>query len=192
MFMKSPDYYTYKQHTYQCKNCGWQGLGLDLRNGEMFDALYELDCPSCFEMVTFVPYPSSREPHGENLSESGRSMIDSAKSYIARFNAMCLKSPDQLPDVAAAAFSITWDYLHKDELTILKHGDKVIFCEPALYEGYERYEEVALILKERYGDALIDLVPTGRSEFYLYGDRLSSPERLNKFRQALFNLPTGA
>ena len=93
MFMKSPDYYTYKQHTYQCKSCGWEGLGLDLRNGEMFDALFELNCPSCFEMVTFVPYPSSREPHGEHLSESGRSMIDSAKSHIARFNAMCLKSP---------------------------------------------------------------------------------------------------
>ena len=192
--MKDPDYFTYGQHSYKCKNCRWQGLGSELRSGEMFDALFELDCPSCHETVTFVSYPASGEvyAHKGHLSESGRAMIDFAENYDDRFKAMSLKSPSQLPDIASAAFTIVWDYVHEDEMTILRHGDRVVYQEPALYEGYERCEEVALILKRRYGDTLLDLQPTRRSEYYLYGDRLSSIERLRHFRQAHFNFPANS
>jgi hypothetical protein len=188
---KKPDYYTYKTHTYQCKRCDWQGLGAELRKGEMFDSLFEMDCPSCHQPVTFFPYPSIQESrtNWEHLSEGERLQVERADSYRDRFNAMSLKSPEQLPDIASPAFSITWD--HADDMTVLRYGDDIIHCEPEVWEGYERYEEVALILKKRYGDALLDLVPSAASELYLYGDRISSPERLEKFRQNLFNLPSG-
>ena len=188
---KRPDYYTYKKHIYQCKKCDWQGLGSELQQGEMFDALFELDCPSCSETVTFVSYPTIDESRAnwDHLSDRERANLERVVSRWDRFNAMSLKSHEQLPDIAASAFFITWNY--EDDMTVLRYGDNIIHCEPALYEGYERYEEVALILKDRYGDALLDLAPSAASGFYLYGDRLSSPGRLKEFRQNLFNLPPG-
>lgn len=56
----------------------------------------------------------------------------------------------------------------------------------AVYEGYERFEEVAHILKERYGAALRDLVPTAASATYLYGDSLKASDRIARFRRELF------
>lgn len=56
----------------------------------------------------------------------------------------------------------------------------------AVYEGYERFEEVAHILKERYGAALRDLMPTATSASYLYGDSLTASDRIARFRRALF------
>lgn len=66
-------------------------------------------------------------------------------------------------------------------------GDHVIFSEPAVYEGYERFDEVARILKSKYGSRLTDLVPTDESHLYLYGDRLGSPELVRSIRRELFS-----
>ncbi len=43
---------------------------------------------------------------------------------------------------------------------LIKHEDNVIFAEPALYEGYQRFIEVAEILHRRYGATLGDLIPS--------------------------------
>ena len=185
----APNYYTYKNHHYQCKKCTWQGLGSELRQGETFSELFELDCPFCCETVTFVPYPTTAQSRAnwDNLSQRERELVERVEEHHTQFEAMSLKSPEQLPDITGPKFSLTWDYA--DKMTVLRHGDAVIFCEPALYEGYERFEEVALILKERYGNALIDLVPSRASWFYLYGDAISSSSRLQKFRKVTFKLP---
>ncbi len=71
------------------------------------------------------------------------------------------------------------------------HGDTIIFREPVIYEGYERFVEVARILRGRYGAALRDLVPTERSETYLYGDRLSAPQTVAEARRKIFSPATG-
>ena len=186
---EAPNYYTYKKHPYQCKKCTWQGLGAELRQGETFSELFELDCPSCSETVTFVPYPTTAQSRAnwDSLSQRERELAERVETHHTKFESMSLKWPQQLPDITDPKFSLTWDYV--DKMTVLRHGDAVIFCEPALYEGYERFEEVALILKERYGRALIDLVPSRASWFYLYGDAISSSSRLQKFRKVTFKLP---
>ena len=72
-------------------------------------------------------------------------------------------------------------------VNVLKYsGKKEIFKEPAVYEGYERFEEVARILKARYGNALLDMAPTQNSEVYLYGDSLTAADRIAKFRKDFF------
>ena len=187
--LQTPTYYTYKKHHYQCKNCTWQGLGSELRQGELFNELFELDCPSCSESVTFVPYPTTVESRAnwDLLSDRERAQVKRVETHLTKFETMSLKTTEQLPDITAPAFSLIWDYV--DNMTMLRHGETVIFSEPALYEGYERFEEVALILKERYGTALTDLVPSQASWFYLYGDAISSSSRLQKFRRITFNLP---
>ena len=185
---QTPTYYTYKKHHCHCKKCMWQGLGSELRQGELFGELFELDCPSCSETVTFVPYPTIDESRANwnLLSERERAQVERIEEHQTKFDAMSLKTTEQLPGIAAPAFSLIWDYV--DNMTVLRLGETVIFSEPALYEGYERFEEVALILKERYGTALIDLVPSQASWFYLYGDAISSSSRLQKFRRVTFNL----
>lgn len=179
-------YYTYEAHTYQCSHCAWQGLGADLRQGETFDDLFELDCPVCGEKVTFIMYPSVREAlaNGDKVLEADRAEMEDMQRFWDTCKALELKLPEQLPDIDAPAFTIHWD--KEDRMTVLRHGDTVIFTEMALWEGYERYQEVGLILRQRYGDALLDLVPTPESENYLYGDRLSSPGLVRAFRQTVF------
>src|SRR5437870_6028049 len=97
----------------------------------------------------------------------------------ARCATLCgsLSEPSQLPDIAEPSFILHWDFADDGSLkeTLIKHGANVIFAEPAFYEGYERFIEVAEILRSRYGAALHDLIPTNASEVYLYGDNLGSP-----------------
>lgn len=69
--------------------------------------------------------------------------------------------------------------------TVIRLGDRVLFSEPAVYEGYERFAEVARILKAKYGSHLIDLIPTEQGHLYLYGDRLRAPEFIDRTRREL-------
>jgi hypothetical protein len=180
-------YYTYKAHTYQCSHCAWQGLGSELRQGEMFEELFELNCPTCGEEVTFIMYPSVREAiaNGAAVSDADRQEMEEMQRFWAKCAEMELKSPDQLPDIASSAFTIVWDKV--DDMTVLRYRDTVIFTEVALYEGFERYQEVGLILKQKYGKALRDLEPTFASAIFLYGDNIFSVERTQKFRQQAFD-----
>lgn len=61
------------------------------------------------------------------------------------------REPAQLAEITEPAFPLCWDFVdygsHRE--TLIKHGDDVIFAEPALYEGYERFIEVSEILRIR-------------------------------------------
>jgi plasmid stabilization system protein ParE len=50
---------------------------------------------------------------------------------------------------------------------------------------YSLFEEVAEILVSKFGARLQDLVPTPDSADFLYGDRIGSPYRIEKFRQEM-------
>jgi hypothetical protein len=51
--------------------------------------------------------------------------------------------------------------------TLIKHEGVSIFSEPARYEGYRRFEDIAQILKAKYGDRIKGLVPTEGIKLYL-------------------------
>ena len=99
-----------------------------------------------------------------------------------------LRESTPLPEMKATSFVLHWDYRESGEKreTVIKFGEEIIFIEPATYEGYERYIEVAEILKKRYGSALIDLEPTECSELYLYGDRISASDIVKKAKNQIF------
>jgi hypothetical protein len=63
-----------------------------------------------------------------------------------------------------------------------------LFSEPAFYEGYERFIEVAEILHNRHGTAMRDLIPTAASKLYLYGDYSGSPAIVDAAREKTFRL----
>jgi hypothetical protein len=79
-----------------------------------------------------------------------------------------LTAPEQLPDLPGAKLILTWDQI--DAGSIILHEDQVIWRERTGWEVYDRFEEIAGILKQRYGKRLVDIVPTPRSLYALYGD----------------------
>jgi len=86
-----------------------------------------------------------------------------------------LREPEQLPEIDEDSFTLVWDNEYSnpdDRRTLIKHGETLIFSEPARWEEYERFAEAADVLKARYGHRLKDLVPTPASEDWLFGDKL--------------------
>ena len=77
-----------------------------------------------------------------------------------------------------------WDFEADEDYgrTLIKHGDVVIFSEPARWEESRRFREVAEILKAKYGDRIKDLVPTEGSKLNLYGDDGKSPGFVDNVR----------
>lgn len=103
--------------------------------------------------------------------------------------AVPLLSPRQLPDLSGEPLILTWDQIDAD--SIIRHGNTIVWREKTGWEVYERFEEIAVVLKHKYGDRLIDLVPTQRSLYALYGDSSRAYAHVSSARQALAGqLPT--
>ena len=75
--------------------------------------------------------------------------------------------------------------------TVIRHGERVIWREPAFFGYPERFEDVAVILQEKYGPHLKDVIPTWRAGDSLYGDRLVNPRVVVNARLRLFGDQVG-
>ncbi len=187
-----PNYYdNWRAEDYECAVCKWHGDGAALKQGEVTGEYFELQCPRCSEVVTIVMNPTIEESRSnwDKLSEADRRQVEAIEKHRADFEADRLSESSILPDIGADSFTLSWDFHHAGfgSTTLIKHGDKVIFEEPAIYEGYERFIDVAEILRARYGPALRDLIPTEGSQMYLYGDRLGSPGTVEEARKRIFS-----
>jgi hypothetical protein len=59
-----PRYYDgWEAVTFDCKRCGWSGLGEQCEQGEMFRQLFALVCPKCALRLTVITYPTIEESH---------------------------------------------------------------------------------------------------------------------------------
>ncbi len=83
-----------------------------------------------------------------------------------------LVSPRQLPELTGETLILTWDQIDAD--SIVCYGGTTVWRERTGWEVYDRFEEISLILKYAYGERLLDLVPTQRSLYALYGDSAPS------------------
>ena len=103
---------------------------------------------------------------GHKLTDDERQRLDIRKRQLTHFQSVCLKEVGQLPDLNGSELVLTWDLEHQKDgqhLTNIRHGETIIWREPARWEGYERFEEILVILKKKYGKHLRDLVPTNAS-----------------------------
>lgn len=180
------DYYQYKKQSHTCPKCGWVGSGESLEIGEVFDTLYEVECPHCYAYLGCVPNPNIEQAreHWSELPDQEKHQLGMIEAMCNEFDRRWLKGPEQLPDIAGDSFTLIWDMIGED-ITI-RNGNQVVFTEPSIYQGYERFEEVVSILKERYGDALKGVVPTKRSLEPLCGDKTGAASRLEKFHEEIF------
>jgi len=188
----------WKSAILECPRCGWKGT-FDQGSVEYYDEVMDSSCPRCdgldAPMLAIVSYPTTGESRANwgKLSDEERRGVEERELFLANFAARKLRDASQLPDIESPSFMLHWDFDAAEPYneTLIKHGETIIFREPAFYEGYERFIEVAKILRARYGSALCDLVPTDRSETYLYGDRLSSPQTVAEARRKIFPNATG-
>jgi hypothetical protein len=149
----------------------------------------ELKCPKCDERLDLVMFPTIEEgiAAAPNLTAEEREDNAAISRGRMELEALKLKTPDQLPDIVDATIVLTWDCVGEegDCRTEIRHGSRAIWREPAVFEGYERFEEVLAILRQRYGDRLYDLVPTRASYLYLLGDSLSAEDKVERHRKSL-------
>jgi hypothetical protein len=99
-----------------------------------------------------------------------------------------------LPQIAEPEFTLVWDLQLRGEgpqqqrQWIIRHGDQVIYREPANLEDYHRFELLARLLRQKYGSRVRDLVPGESSDVacYLYGDFLGAVSRVEAARKRNF------
>ena len=96
---------------------------------------------------------------------------------------MNLYSPRQLPELEGDSITLTWDQIEAD--SIISHGEQLVWRERTGWEVYDRFEEITEILRHKYGPRLVDVVPTERSLYALYGDSTRASFHVTSARQSL-------
>jgi len=167
----------WKNELMECPKCRWKGM---FEQGSVEHYMEQMDsaCPKCdvtqSPILAVVLYPTLPELRS-NIEKPGvREWVERIDRGFNEFEAQKLREPEQLPEIEADSFKLVWDFeadkSSGEGRTLLKHGDIVIFSEPARYQEYKRFGEVAEILKAKYGERIKDVEPTKRSAAWLYGD----------------------
>ncbi len=143
--------------------------------------------------LAIVSYPTDEETEAnlDRLTEEDRTRFQARKEWLARWEKESLKSAAELPELSGKTLTLIWDlHDHGDErCTVIRHGTVIVWREPAGWGGYERFMEVLAILKARYGERLVDVVPSPASELYFFGDRLQAVEDVADARRRLRGTP---
>jgi hypothetical protein len=102
-----------------------------------------------------------------------------------------------LPEINEPEFLLTWELeVTADEASgedtrcwSIKHAGRVIYREPARHEDYHRFELLARLLRQKYGQRVKDLVPVDSNDasYYLYGDFLGAVNRVEAARHRYFH-----
>jgi hypothetical protein len=182
-------YYDWKEGEIKCKECDWSGHGRDAELGEMFSDGAEYHCPKCGQRFGFVAFPTVEE----NLSDPRAAAADRLAAEIRQarhdqFQQSKLVSASQLPDLDPIPQTLAWDVVgdpFSETFVVIRNGEQEIWRELSWYENFHRFAEVAAILRQKYGKALRDLIPTPRSGDDLYGDRFSAITHVDRIREAL-------
>lgn len=177
------NYYTYKNQIVTCEKCNWQGKGSETKIGEIFGSLFEIDCPRCNHPIDHVDHPTEDEllKYG---SESDKKLVRERQKRIEVFEQQKLKHPDQLPEIETPEnFTLVITASKDAEQIEILCCERIIWQESRWYEYYERYIEIGEILKQKYGNRLIDFVPE-KDDAYLYGDRLAAFDIVKQFRES--------
>ena len=139
-----------------------------------------------------MAYPTLAETRdaaaaGDERARAELSKMQEHEAWHERAQRLQLRSPDQLPDLPDERLLIVWDLEIADdeEWQVLRHGDAEIWRELAYFESYARFQEVFEILRQRYGSRLAEVRPTGVSKMWLYGDRLSAPDVIDRLNASL-------
>lgn len=169
-----------------CPNCHWTGAAQDGDMGEYKD-LFDVSCPKCSKMLLVVPFPT-----GEQVEEAAAAgnvdaintlpLLRRREALWERFERTKLKAPEQLPDLQEEKIDLVWDTENadgEDANVVIKAGDRVLWREPLFWECWPRFNQVKVILRQKYGRRCRSLTPTDRSQIWLFGDSLSASSKVS-------------
>lgn len=188
--LKSPSaYFDWREKEVECPDCDWVGWGSEAEVGEVYESGGDFHCPNCGKRLGYIGWPTTREmlldPRSSETDQLQAAVIE---ARAEKFRREQLKDPTELPALRPGPIELIWDIEGEDVFSdqiVIRAGDSVIWREPAGWENYERFCELATILFDRYGNALRDLIPTRRSEDSLFGDKISSPSAVEYVREKL-------
>lgn len=193
------DYYdNWKTEILTCPKCGWTGT-FEQGDVEHHDELMDCSCPQCpwpdDPMLAIVSYATMAETEAniDKLSEREKDDLAQRKQFLAEVERTSLKSPGELPDLPEPEIVLLWDFKEEQDgtsWTVIRHGGEILWSERAVYEGAERFMEVMGILRQKYGNRLVDLCPTDASSLYLYGDRIRTIDWIEQARASLRESPS--
>lgn len=148
-------------------------------------------------MLAYYMFPTLRELR-ESSRREDQQLADVIEWKRKDFESKRLQGPEQLPDIDEEKFALTWDIAGEQDPTagewpntVIRHGDRVLYTEPANFEGYWRYEEVARIVRQKYGERITDLIPTPESRLFLWGDDCTAPFTVQHVRKEVFGAEVG-
>ena len=174
---------------YTCGECAWHGIARDTGRGRMYREMFlELCCPECSAFLDLIIFPPEKGcgASRKELTEEQLKALEEREEQEKAYREKCLCSVDQLPELEEDVLRLVWD--QEGAETRIQVGETVIWSEPLKYEAFDRYEQVALLLKEKYGSRVKDLTPTDRSKLFLYGDYAPALDYLKKVRKELFGV----
>jgi len=162
----------------ECPRCQWRGT-FDQGANAVYGEFTDCHCPRC--EITQAPMLAVRmHPTLGEMKQLGTpEEAAQAEQLIAHREAfwkIALTRAEQLPEIPGEEdLYLSWDADYSEEKdrpqTVIRHGDRVLFSEPASWEAIEgRYEAICRVLKEKYGARVRELGPTPASELWLYGD----------------------
>jgi hypothetical protein len=182
----SDNYYSYKTEKYSCRHCGWIGFGKDAEQGEIFKDGFEVDCPKCHERLPgLILFPTIEETL-EKGTEADKRAANASKSFREKWLSSLVTDVNQLPDLHGDLMAFVLREIEEEgeKYIIITEQNKIILKEILAYEYYNRFIEIGKLLKQKYGDNMIDLVPDVDG-YYLYGDSIHSYNLIKKFRKRL-------
>lgn len=185
-------YEKWLEKEYVCGECAWHGTAKDTARGRMYREMFlDLCCPECSGFLDLIIFPAEKGcgSSREGMTEEQLKALDEAEEQEKLYREQCLRSVDQLPEQPEGDLFLVWD--QEGGETQVRNGDIVIWSEPVAYEAFDRYERIALLLKEKYGERVKDLAPTDRSKLFLYGDYEPALAYLGKVRKELFGVDAG-
>lgn len=197
MSAKIVPYWDFDEHRDEpvtCPSCGWTGDATDYK--DFHSDLFDVCCPECDRMIVIVPFPTVAETRAAAAAGNQRAEADlpgmeaqerERAAWLHRVDETILRKPDELPQLDGKQLVIAWDIEDSEgeKMTVLRHGDTVIWREVAFWEGIGRFAEVVEILRSRYGSRLVEVRPTPASEPYLWGDKYGVDKMIEDINTSL-------
>ncbi|HUX65571.1 MAG TPA: WYL domain-containing protein [archaeon] len=179
-----------------CSVCEWHGsadpLGLQLNDSDRYP-VSTFSCPRCGKALLAIEHSVSMEETLANinrLSPDQRVHVLDGQKWQAEFEASQLKNAEQLSDlnIDERPEKLVWDIGEDAEgktWNIIRHGARVLWRQPASWEGYGEFSRVVAIIQKRYGNTIRDLEPTKNAEMWLCGDALEARAEIDRARRRL-------
>ena len=177
---------SYKELSIFCKKCGWSGIGEQAKEGMDSSRGFPLLCPKCDGYIEWVDITVSIDDLLNYGTEKDQKYAQKRLKFLKKVREKELKTPDQLPDIDADEIIITLceeENNSDDAHIVLYWQNQELWREIRSFEYYPRYLELGNLLKQKYGNRLVDFVT--EYTVYLGGDCLSAFDKVRQFRKSL-------